>query len=203
MKYPTTKKTLIDKLHDGDEISWDEFYEKYHGIIIEVGRAKGLTEDECKDLVQESMICFFRKTPTFRFDPGIAKFRTYFSRIVHGKIVDIIRKRMPTVSDISDGSAVVIAEQDAPDNAFDKILLDRWRNLVLEEAKELLRTRVKPETFQAFELYVLQGRDPIKVAEALGMTMNQVYVAKTRCTKALEKILKEFDDADPQLGLQN
>lgn len=27
MRYPTTVKTLIDKLRDGDSVSWGEFYE--------------------------------------------------------------------------------------------------------------------------------------------------------------------------------
>lgn len=61
MRYPTTIKTLIDKLKDGDSVSWDEFYEKYNKIIIDVGHAKGLTDDECNDLVQEVMLRFFQK----------------------------------------------------------------------------------------------------------------------------------------------
>ena len=29
LKYPTTSKTLLDKIASGDEISWNDFYEKY------------------------------------------------------------------------------------------------------------------------------------------------------------------------------
>ena len=28
LKYPTTSKTLLDKIASGDEIFWDEFYQK-------------------------------------------------------------------------------------------------------------------------------------------------------------------------------
>ena len=69
MRYPTTVKTLIDKLRDGDSVSWGEFYERYHQIIRDVGAVKGLSGDECSDLVQEVMLRFFRNSSTFRFDP--------------------------------------------------------------------------------------------------------------------------------------
>ena len=29
LKYPTTSKTLLDKIASGDEISWNDVYEKY------------------------------------------------------------------------------------------------------------------------------------------------------------------------------
>ena len=67
LKYPTTKKTLIDRLQDGDDISWNEFYEQYNSIIVDIGRAKGLTEDECNDLVQEVMLRFFKNSTTLTF----------------------------------------------------------------------------------------------------------------------------------------
>ena len=101
MKYPTTIKTLIDKLRDGDSLSWEEFYDRYNGIIRDLGNAKGLTLDECDDLVQEVMLRFFHTSKTFQFEPDIARFRTYFGRIVEGKIIDILRKRMNTKASLS------------------------------------------------------------------------------------------------------
>ena len=188
MRYPTTVKTLIDKLRDGDSVSWGEFYERYHQIIRDVGAVKGLSGDECSDLVQEVMLRFFRNSSTFRFDPNIAKFRTYFSRIVSGKIVDILRRRMVT----------------KPEFTADEELcrgVDRWRRFMLEQAREILRSRVDAGTYQAFELYAEQGRELRRVAEALEMTPNRIYVAKSRCLKMLRQILLELNESDPELEL--
>ena len=120
-------KTLIDKLRDGDAVSWDEFYDRYHDIIFDVGKYRGLSDDECNDLVQEVMLRFFQKAKTFTFDPGIAKFRTYFSKIVSGKIVDILRKRLKTVSDISSELDNNMGVQESPDVELDRCILFQWR----------------------------------------------------------------------------
>lgn len=201
MNYPKTSKTLIDKLKDGDLVSWDEFYERYHGIIVYVGHSKGLTDDECDDLVQEVMVRFFKRAKTFSFDPGIAKFRTYFSRIVSGKIVDIMRKRMNTVADISQQAEGCLGIQESPDVEIDRCILAQWRILILKQAKEILKSKVDTKTYEAFELYAEQQRDINKVCEVLDMSANQVYVAKNRCIKALNKILQELNEADPALEL--
>ena len=33
LKYPTTSRTLLDKIASGDEISWDEFFIRYSPIV--------------------------------------------------------------------------------------------------------------------------------------------------------------------------
>lgn len=58
-----------------------------------------------------------------------------------------------------------------------------------------------PGTYQAFELYAEQGRELRRVAEALEMTPNRIYVAKSRCLKMLRQILLELNESDPELEL--
>lgn len=201
MRYPTTSKTLIDKLRDGDTVSWDEFYDRYHSIIWNVGKYRGLSDDECNDLVQEVMLRFFQKAKRFTFDPGIAKFRTYFSKIVSGKIVDILRKRLKTVSDISLELENNVGVQESPDVELDRCILSQWRLLILAQSKEILKGRVDGKTFAAFELYGEQNRDIKKISVALGMSANQIYVAKSRCLKILAEIINDMNIADPELEL--
>ena len=47
LKYPTTSKTLLDKIASGDEISWDEFYPeafwKLSGISVTFWRISLIT----------------------------------------------------------------------------------------------------------------------------------------------------------------
>ena len=105
LKYPETSKTLLEKMTGGDEVSWEEFIARYSEIIISLGRLKGLTDTECDDLLQEVMFRFFQNSKTFVFDPGIARFRTYFGRIIHGKIIDILRKRPPVSVPVCDTDA--------------------------------------------------------------------------------------------------
>ena len=194
LKYPTTSKTLLDKIASGDEISWDEFYLKYAPIVKALAKFKGLDANAADDVCQQVMLQFFKQSKTFKFDPNIAKFRTYFGRIVRGGIVDYFRKK----------KEVPVAEFEAVpiDPDTEKLYMDEWRKMVIKEAEQELKQRVAPETFQAYELYAIQNRPVKKVAEYLDCSENQVYQAKKRCFKMMKEILLKMNETDPELQLE-
>ena len=81
LKYPTTSKTLLDKIASGDEISWDEFYLKYAPIVKALAKFKGLDANAADDVCQQVMLQFFKQSKTFKFDPNIAKFRKRYEHL--------------------------------------------------------------------------------------------------------------------------
>ena len=160
LKYPTTSKTLLDKIASGDEISWNDFYEKYSPIVKALAKFKGLDAAAADDVCQQVMLQFFKQSKTFKFDPDIARFRTYFGRIVRGRIIDHLRKKYETP--VAEFEAVPV------DPEADELFMNEWRKLILQEAQAELKSRVAPETYQAYELYAVQGRPVEKVAAYLG-----------------------------------
>ena len=193
LKYPTTSKTLLDKIASGDEISWDEFYRKYAPVIKAVAKYKGI-EYDADDICQQVMMHFFKQSKTFKFDPGIAKFRTYLGRIVSWEIVDYYRKKRKKLSGELD-AVPVYAE-------LDKIYMAEWHKVIIAEAEDELRKRVSPDTFQAYQLYAVQGRPVEKVAAFLECSVNQVYQAKKRCFAMMREILLKMNEADPELQME-
>ena len=198
IKYPTTSKTLLEKISSGDEISWDEFYRKYAPVIKAVAKYKGI-EYDADDICQQAMMHFFKQSKTFKFDPGIAKFRTYLGRIVSWKIVDYYRKKLSEKL-----SEKLSGELDAVpvDAELDKIYMAEWHKVIIAEAEDELRKRVSPDTFQAYQLYAVQGRPVEKVAAFLECSVNQVYQAKKRCFAMMREILLKMNEADPDLQLE-
>ena len=194
LKYPTTSKTLLDKIASGDEISWDEFYQKYSPIVKAIACFKGLNEVDADDICQQVMMQFFKQSKTFRFDPDVARFRTYFGRIVRGRIIDHFRRK----------KEVPVAEFEAVpiDPDTEKLYMDEWRKMVIKEAEQELKQRVSPETFQAYQLYAVQGRPVEKVAAFLACSTNQVYQAKKRCFKMMREILLAMNKQDSELQLE-
>ena len=193
IKYPTTSKTLLEKISSGDEISWDEFYRKYAPVIKAVAKYKGI-EYDADDICQQVMMHFFKQSKTFKFDPGIAKFRTYLGRIVSWKIVDYYRKKREKLS--GELNAVPV------DAELDKIYMAEWHKVIIAEAEDELRKRVSPDTFQAYQLYAVQGRPVEKVAAFLECSANQVYQAKKRCFAMMREILLKVNEADPDLQME-
>lgn len=193
IKYPTTSKTLLEKITSGDEISWDEFYRKYAKVIKAVARYKGI-EYDADDICQQVMMHFFKQSRTFKFDPGIARFRTYLGRIVSWKIADYYRKKRETSSEELEVIPV--------DSETEKLYMDEWRKVIISEAEEELKKRVSPDTFQAYQLYAVQGRPVEKVAAFLECSNNQVYQAKRRCFAMMREILLKMNEADPDLQME-
>ena len=77
-----------------------------------------------------------------------------------------------------------------------------WHKVIIAEAEDELRKRVSPDTFQAYQLYAVQGRPVEKVAAFLECSVNQVYQAKKRCFAMMREILLKMNEADPDLQLE-
>src|SRR5438477_3135602 len=77
-----TRHSLVARLKEHPcDSDWEKFYRLYEKPILAVAAAKGLSEADCQDVLQETMVrmCrhgFTRYDPTRRFTPflfGIAK----------------------------------------------------------------------------------------------------------------------------------
>ena len=194
LKYPTTSKPLLDRIAAGDEISWDEFYTRYCGIVRNLAQFNGLNDAAADDICQQVMLQFFKQSKTFKFDPDIARFRTYFGRIIQSKIADYYREKKEDPTD-----EIEVADETSP---TDELFLTEWRKMILKEAERELKNRVAPETFQAYELYAVQNRPVEKVAAYLDCSVNQVYQAKKRCFAMMREILLKMNEQDPALKLE-
>lgn len=193
----TTHRSLIDRVLDGDEESWESFYAGYSRLIYAIGEKSGLKADDCEDLVQEVMKTIFNNKDRFRYDSTVGKFRTYLTGMVKHKVCDFYRKR--------DDRIVASEEETSPDaadpmNRLDEVCAEEWKNHILNVAMKALRETVAPETFDAFQMYVLQERQPKEVAGALSISESAVYVYKNRCVKHLRLIIDKYRNSDPEFA---
>ena len=196
---PDTPKTLLEKLRDGDEISQSEFYTLYREMIVSLGTLKGLNHAECDDLVQEVMILFFGKARDFHFQPEKAHFRTWFSKIIHGKIVDLLRKRKSALPEEMLES--VPAEAEAPDRLFDLACQAELRRIYLQEALQRLKARIEPENYRIFEYYVLKNHSAPDTMRLFGISRNLLDKNKSRTLAILKEIVAAMRRDDPEMEL--
>ena len=173
MNYPSTHKSLLERVQNGEEIAWREFYGRYAPVIRFVGSLYHFNEFECEDLVQNVMLKFFDSRKKFVYREKQTKFRTWFAAVIRSQAVDYIRSA-------GRGRENPLPQDDSQD-PFAEEFLREWRKVMLEEAMDELRVRVDPVTFQAFELYGMQNRDAAEVAGLLHLNRDQLYVAKSRC----------------------
>ena len=197
--YPSTHKTLLEKLQTGDEVSWREFYGRYSPAVLRIAAAHRISDGECRDVLQNVMLKFFRHDLVMKYDAQKARFRTYFHQVVSSCIIDFLRGKKQNEAECPQETPPEIP---VPAES-DRIFWTEWREQMLQEALDRLRQRVKPRNFLAFHLTVFQGRSPSEAAEFLKTDVNTVYVAKSRCAARLREIVEELNREDPELKLNS
>ena len=178
----TTRIDLLRGVHDGNEQSWRQFWDFYTPFIMFCGKMYNLTVEELQDLRQEVMAAVMKSDLTGKYNPTVSRFRTYFQRIIRNQATLILRKRLP-------GQIAVEAIRDLPDcESTQDEIARQYDRLVLQAALEELRDSLDLTQFMALEMYAVQGRPPEEVACALGISVNQVYLAKSRHMPRLKAI---------------
>ena len=194
MNYPSTHRSLLERVRSGEEIAWTEFYARYAPVIRFVGSLYHFNDFECEDLVQNVMLKFFDAQKKFVYRENQTRFRTWFATVIRSQAVEYIRKA-------GRGRENPLPD-DMTDDPFSEKFLQEWRKVVFQDAMDELRLRVDPVTFQAFELYGLQGRSAGEVAKTLDLSRAQLYVAKSRCLKILREIIARENKFDGELHLE-
>ena len=144
----TTKKSLLRKVREGDEIGWHEFYETYKPLIIRRGMDYGLRPQELGDLVQKVMLEFFQKDllsedeRTFRYDEKKGRFRDFLRGVVSNHAMKLLRSRKDQVP-------VDTLESILPDPSADQDAQwqTEWEQFLLTQALAELRNQVEEITY--------------------------------------------------------
>lgn len=194
--YPT-RYSLLSRLQDwDDQDSWRDFFETYWRLIYSVAIKSGLSEAEAQDVVQDTVVCVAKDIAKFKRDRERGSFRGWLRNLTRWRINDQLRKRaqshriehvgLPTESD------ALAQIPDPSSSALDMIWDEEWTANLMEAALEKVRGRVREEYYQIFDLYVLRQWKASDVAEALGVSLGRVYLAKHRVALELKGELREL-----------
>lgn len=187
--------SLLRGVKEGDSASWTDFFNTYRPLIWLIGAKYNLSADEKEILVQDVMNDFFNAQAKFTYDPARAKFRTYFSRIVHHRIYAILRerqKRRQRERHEDDDFSLDNLPDENP-SGLDTRWDAEWRLHVLTQAREEVRRTMDPVVVQVFEMWQFQEADPKVIARQFGLSLATVYNYRTRMLAALKKAILEME----------
>jgi RNA polymerase sigma factor (sigma-70 family) len=187
-----TRMSLLSRLKDwDDQESWREFFDTYWRLIHAVARRSGLSEEEAQDVVQDTVVSVAKNIHEFRQQPN-GSFKKWLRNLTRWRIIDQVRKRSPAAR--SEGDPAML--EDIIDPASDRLdeLWDReWESNLLGAAVERVKRVVSAEQFQMFDLHACRGWPARKVADALGVSLTHVYVAKHRVAALVRKEVKRLE----------
>ncbi|HUY88311.1 MAG TPA: sigma-70 family RNA polymerase sigma factor [Pirellulales bacterium] len=193
---PETRLSLIVRLKDRrDREAWGEFLEIYRPLVYRLALAKGLQHADAEDVVQQVFGSVARAVDRWRPDAERARFRTWLTTIARNAIVNALSRRSP------DQCSGDTAERDllaacADDSAESQMLLVESRREVFQWAARRVREEFEPQTWNAFWLTAVEGREIADAAAALGKQPGAVYAARSRVMRRLRQIVLEWQNSE-------
>ena len=185
---PITRPSLLVRIRDaGDAEAWRQFVELYAPVIHGFYRQRGLQDADAADLTQAVLQTVAVTAGQLRYDPARGSFRSWLFTIARNEHYDFVarRKRRPGAG----GNA-------APSELIDKVPAREeeaaawereYEQRVYAWAAERVRRCVDDTTWEAFRLTAVEGKSGTETADALGMSVGAVYVAKSRVLARLRR----------------
>ena len=183
----TTSATLLERVRDAEDApAWREFFELYFPLLKRYARRRGLAEADAEEVAQDCMQTLARRMHSLEYDPARGHFRGYLRTMVERRIIDQHRRRAACQARTGELDRMPAAEES-------QALWERlWLREHLRYCLSRLETRYSRQTVAAFELYVLREWPVERVCAELGLSANQVYLAKTRIGRKLRLALGDL-----------
>jgi RNA polymerase sigma-70 factor (ECF subfamily) len=204
--YPTQPSLLRRLKNTQDHQSWQEFNDIYSQLILRFAIKAGLTEDESREVVQDTMISAAKHLPAFEYDPKVCAFKTWLLNLSNWRIKDQLRKRRSLAvvtsahlqSGLADDSSRTSPLERLPDptgSALEALWDREWRTTLFESALARVKVRVDLQQWQVFDLYALKHWTVNDVAKALGVSSGRVYLIKHRVSLLVRREVRKLEKA--------
>ncbi len=193
IKSKTTTALLEGLLESHNDELWAEFDLRYRPVLLGLARRFGLTLADAEDVAQEALVRFVRHYRAGKYDRQRGRLRSWLVGIARNCILDALRARTARRERRGQSAIVELPGSDELEQLWD----EQCRQAIVRRALRELReqTRSDPRTVEAFERVVFGQQKPAEVAEQLGMSLDSVYAAKSRCTKHLRTIVAQLNEA--------
>jgi RNA polymerase sigma-70 factor (ECF subfamily) len=185
---------LLVRIRDtGDAEAWHQFVEVYAPVIHGFYRKRGLQDADAADLTQTVLQTVSVEAGRLDYDPARGSFRSWLFTIARNEHYDFIahRKRSPGVGDNA-FTCEWIEEVPAREEEVAQWEQEYERRIYAWAAERVCRC-VDDTTWEAFRLTAVEGKSGTETANALGMSVGAVYVAKSRVLARLRREVKQME----------
>jgi RNA polymerase sigma-70 factor, ECF subfamily len=202
---PTTRFSLLAKLGDAaDQEAWLEFVRLYEPAIYRFARSRGLQDADAREVVQDVLLNVGRLASKNQ-TTELRSFRSWLAQVTRNRVIDLVRQRSYTRKEQSLNSTSyslgALSSEGHRSIADYPTTIDReWQLAVRREwfhrAAQTIQSQIDPKQWQAFYQTAVEVQDPVLVANRLGMTIGNVYVARCRVIKKLRKLVESLSIDD-------
>ena len=196
---PSTQPSLLLRIKDpADAGAWSRFVDVYTPFIYGVLKRRGLQPADAADVAQEVMQTVAQGISRFQYDAERGSFRGWLFSVARSRLNDHYRsrQRQPVGTGQTEVHELLTAQPDDVDGDAD--WARSWQQHLFDLAAARVKDQFEPATWKAFWSTAVDGKPVADVARELGITPGAVYIARSRVTAKLRKIVEEIDDAAAQ-----
>jgi RNA polymerase sigma-70 factor, ECF subfamily len=167
---------------------WNGFAHLYVPLFFEFCRRLAVPEAERADLVQDMLIRVLKGISSFQHN-GQGSFRAWLFRLLKNAWIDRLRRNPqtariieePCLSSASSDPLEIIAEQE-------------YRQYVIRRVYAKVLAEFSTSNQQVFQRVVVEDQPATKVASDLGLSVNSVYLIRSRMLRRIREDLSELID---------
>jgi RNA polymerase sigma-70 factor (ECF subfamily) len=188
--------SLLERLKANSPESWRRFVHLFGPVVYQWCRHRGLQAADAGDVGQNVFREVAVRVSDFRRDRRGDTFRGWLWTITQSKIADYWRSQLKGPVATGGSTAQVRLEQLAADSLAEPDSQADAKSLgsLYRRGLELIRCEFEERTWQAFWRVVVDRCRPAEVADELGMSVNSVYLAKSRVLRRLRAELGHLFD---------
>jgi len=180
---------------DANSSSWREFVDLYTPLIRIWLSGQHVREQERDDVTQEVITVVLRRLPEFQRQ-RTGSFRNWLKRITIFCWQNYRRKHITRGATAVGGSdfGQVIGALEDPESDLSRDWDKQHDQYILQQLLEKIRPTVRQSTWDAFRSVTIDSKTAEQAAEELGISVNAVYVAKSRVLSQLRKVSEGLVD---------
>jgi RNA polymerase sigma-70 factor (ECF subfamily) len=189
-----TSFSLLEHLQQGpNEPAWQRMVDFYSPLIRGWLRRYALLDQDVDDLVQDVLAVVVRKLPEFKKQPQVGAFRRWLRNITVNCLREFWRSQRFRPRAIGQGDfAGVLDQLEDPESALSKLWDQEHDEHVTRRLLEMIRPRFEAKTWLAFQRVALEGIQVDQAAHELGLSVNAVFIAKSRVLHLLRQEAQEL-----------
>jgi RNA polymerase sigma-70 factor (ECF subfamily) len=197
MLAPQTPVSLLERLRlKPDEASvWERLFQLYRPLLERWMERFALQPADRDDLVQDVLLVLLRELPQFQHSGQPGAFRKWLRLVTVHRCQDRLRSGKTRPAAVGEAELAKALEQlTAPDSELARRWDEEHNRHVARRMLELIAVEFEPSTQHAFRRLVLEDGDARTVAGELGMSVNAVYIAKSRVLQRLRQEIRGLVD---------
>jgi len=184
----STPLSLLERLIDSrDGIAWSQLVKTYSPLIRKYLQRNNVLAADLDDLVQDVLHTMVKELPRFRHNQQAGAFRAWLRQIAVNRARNYWRARASSPITGTQAAAEALAQLEDPASGMHRLWDEEHDRFVVNRLLELIEPEFEPRTWQAFRRLMQDGEKPADTAAALGISLNAVFIAKSRVLSRLRQ----------------